>query len=186
MALLFKQQALNNAFANHRLGLACQGLSEQELSGPCDGFFASIIATLNHILIVDWYYVSALEGACIGPSAFDESVPCPQLSDYVEAQRLVDQRLVRLCEETTLTASDRDVRLIRGDTVETDRFDRVFLHLIQHQIHHRGQVHCLLSATSVAPPQLDEFYLSWEADQALRKEDLIALGTTEADVWGGS
>ncbi|MEM9239405.1 MAG: damage-inducible protein DinB, partial [Pseudomonadota bacterium] len=54
----------------------------------------------------------------------------------------------------------------------------------QHQIHHRGQVHCMLSGTSVAPPQLDEFYLAWEPDQKLREPDLEAMGMSETLIWG--
>ena len=45
--------------------------------------------------------------------------------------------------------------------------------LFTHQIYHRGQVHDMLSATSVAPPQLDEFFLS--SDLLLRETDLKAL-----------
>ena len=47
-------------------------------------------------------------------------------------------------------------------------------HLFVHQIHHRGQVHAMLSGTGVAPPQLDEFFLSQDA--ALRRPELAALG----------
>ena len=36
------------------------------------------------------------------------------------------------------------------------------LHLFQHQIHHRGQAHAMLAGTSVAPPQLDEFFLEFD------------------------
>ena len=41
----------------------------------------------------------------------------------------------------------------------SERLDLLLLHLFQHQIHHRGQVHAMLSGSSVAPPQLDDFYL---------------------------
>lgn len=138
--------------ANHRLGQARLGLSEQELSGPCDGFFESIIATLNHILIVDWYDDSALEGECMGPSAFGAPVPCPQLSDCILAQRAIDQILVRLCENPAFAVPDREIQLLRGDRVESDRFDRVFLHLVPHQIHHCGQVRRLNCQVQFSSP----------------------------------
>jgi uncharacterized damage-inducible protein DinB len=47
-----------------------------------------------------------------------------------------------------------------------------------HQIHHRGQAHAMLSETSVAPPQLDEFLLA--NDAPLRAADLAALGWKES------
>jgi uncharacterized damage-inducible protein DinB len=39
---------------------------------------------------------------------------------------------------------------------------QVLGHLFNHQTHHRGQVHGLLSDTSVAPPSLDWILLDWE------------------------
>ena len=51
-------------------------------------------------------------------------------------------------------------------------------HLFQHQIHHRGQAHAMLSSTSIKPPQLDEFFLAGEQD--LRRDELRALGLPES------
>ena len=51
-------------------------------------------------------------------------------------------------------------------------------HLFQHQIHHRGQAHAMLSSTRVKPPQLDEFFLAGE--EHLRRDELRALGLTES------
>jgi uncharacterized damage-inducible protein DinB len=72
---------------------------------------------------------------------------------------------------------------VNGDTrVQTERRDRLLMHLIQHQIHHRGQAHAMLSTTCVAPPQLDEFFAVAEAP--LRSAEFAALGWTEETVWG--
>ena len=49
-----------NRLANHRLDAACASLSHDEWTAPRTGFFPSIAATLNHVLIVDWYYLDAL------------------------------------------------------------------------------------------------------------------------------
>jgi len=50
----------------------------------------------------------------------------------------------------------------------------VLAHLFVHQIHHRGQAHAMLSGTRVAPPQLDEFFLVWDAPR--RAAELRRLG----------
>ena len=56
--------------------------------------------------------------------------------------------------------------------------DRRFIaHLINHQVHHRGQAHAMLAGTAVKPPQLDEFLMPSEAH--FRDDDLRALGWTE-------
>ena len=185
MTDLLRAQACNNAWANCRLGQACSRLPPEVLAEDRGGFFGSIIATLNHILIVDWFYVSALEGDGMGPAAFEDDMPCPDIAGLVAAQREIDGRLLAIFDAPGGVDPGREVRLVRAETVQIERFDRTFLHLIQHQIHHRGQVHGLLSGTEVAPPQLDEFYMHWETDRQLRAPDFEALGWTEETVWPG-
>ncbi|MEL6452942.1 MAG: DinB family protein [Pseudomonadota bacterium] len=182
---LFAPQAYNNAWANHRLHRACAQLSPEALAAVRPSFFGSIIAALNHILIVDWFYVSALEGACMGRAAFDAAVPHPEMAQLRAAQRAIDQRLIAVTEDATLSDPARVIRMPRSIGMQEERFDRTFLHLIQHQIHHRGQVHGLLSQTDVAPPQLDEFYMAWDWDADRRAPDFAELGWDEAQIWGG-
>ena len=77
---------------------------------------------------------------------------------------------------------DKIIRVHRGTRVQEERCDRLLLHLFQHDIHHRGQAHAMLSGTSVKPPQLDEFFSIAEAP--LRAAEFAELGWTEAKVWG--
>ena len=58
---------------------------------------------------------------------------------------------------------------------------RLLAHIFGHQIHHRGQVHAMLSSTSAAPPQLDEFFSVGGAP--LRAQDFKELGWTEEEIW---
>jgi len=59
--------------------------------------------------------------------------------------------------------------------------DRLLLHLFQHQIHHRGQAHAMMSATAVSLPQLDEFFVAGEAP--LRAGEFTELGWAEEAIW---
>ena len=61
-ALPYRAMAHNNAWANHRLLTAGAGLSPEEFVAKRTGFFPSLRATLNHILIIDHFYVDAMEG----------------------------------------------------------------------------------------------------------------------------
>lgn len=179
----FRAQAYNNAWANHRLLGACARLDAGELSAPRENFFPSIIHTLNHILTVDWFYVSALEGDCVGAAVFEPEIPCPLFADLDREQRVVDRRLIALCETLTQARLAATVNLPRDGWIQTEPVDRLLLHLFQHQIHHRGQVHAMLASTGVAPPQLDEFFPGHERERALRAADLAALGFDEAHIW---
>ncbi len=184
-AIYFRAQACNNAWANHRLLNACSNLTDEDLAARRTSFFPSIIHTLNHNLTVDWFYVSALEGRCLGPAAFEPEIPFTRFAELERAQRDVDRRLVAVCEGLTESRLAATSDLVRRDWVQTERNDRILLHLFQHQIHHRGQVHAMLAGTAVPPPQLDEFFLAHPGEQALRRDDFAALGFDEAVIWGG-
>jgi uncharacterized damage-inducible protein DinB len=179
----FRAQARNNAWANHRLLAACAQLSDAEFQARRVSFFPSIMATLNHNLYVDWFYVDALEGGTLGPKAWADETPCPTVATLMPAQRAVDLRLVAFCDRLDATALARETRIHRAERVQVERADRLLLHLFQHQIHHRGQAHAMLAGTNVKPPQLDEFFSAEEAK--LREAELAALGWSEADVWRG-
>lgn len=177
----YRAFAYNNAWANHRLLTACGGLGATEFAAPRIGFFPSLQATLNHILTVDWFYTDALEGGTLGPKAWQDELPCPDLAGLTAAQRAVDARLVAVCDGLSPEALDATVMIHRGTSIQRERCDRLLMHLFQHQIHHRGQAHAMLAGTGVAPPQLDEFFFAAEAP--LRAPDFSALGWREEMIW---
>ena len=73
----------------------------------------------------------------------------------------------RLAERiAALPALDTIATIHRSTRRQHERADRLLLHLFQHQTHHRGQAHAMLSGTSIPPPQLDEFFSHGEAPLA--------------------
>lgn len=182
----YRAMAFNNLWANHRLLTACAALSPAEWVAPRTGFFPSLRATLNHILIIDHFYVDAMEGGTLGPAAWANREPCATLPELQAAQEAMDRRLIAVVEAAgqgeDTGGVERIVSVHRGARIQRERLDRLLLHLFQHQIHHRGQAHAMLSGTAVAPPQLDEFHSAGEAD--LREGEFAALGLSEARVWG--
>jgi uncharacterized damage-inducible protein DinB len=180
--------AYQNAWANHRLAKAWRQLSAQELVAERVSFFPGIRVTLNHILTCDWFYVDALERELRGDDPhpdyrvfFKEDEPCLIAADLVREQAQVDRRLIAYCEQLRDASLGKIVTIAR-DTPQHDSRLRLLSHLFEHQIHHRGQVHAMLSGTSVKPPQLDEFFCAGESH--LRAEDFAELGWTEALIWG--
>lgn len=177
----YRAMARNNAWANHRLLAACAALSPDEFVAKRAGFFPSLRATLNHILIIDRFYVDAMEGGTLGPAAWADREPCRTVEELQRAQADVDRRLLAVVEGLDGAGLEQVVAISRGTHVQQERMDRLLLHLFQHQVHHRGQAHAMLSATSVPPPQLDEFFSA--ADAPLRAAEFSALGWTEQTVW---
>ena len=175
-------QAHANRLANHRLQGAMAALSDMELQAPRVGFFPSLAATLNHILAVDEYYIGALRGDAELPARYRAFRPAQTLSGLAARQRASDERLITFCVALDDAGCDRMVDMDRGSHVQRDRAGHVLAHLFMHQTHHRGQVHAMLSGTTVAPPQLDEFLMPSEPH--LRVADMAELGWSEARVYG--
>ncbi|WP_110668991.1 DinB family protein [Salinicola halophilus] len=178
----FRRQAYCNLWSNHRLLTACAALTPEALVARRESFFPSIHATLNHLFIVDAYYIDALEGGSLGQRAFDDETPHASIATLHPAQQSLDRRLIAVCEALDAKTLDADVTLERADRLQREPAQRVLAHLFVHQTHHRGQVHAMLAGTDVAPPQLDEFFLRDEA--ALRQSEFASLGISERDVWG--
>jgi uncharacterized damage-inducible protein DinB len=184
----FYTMAANNAWANHRLLESCGRLSREEFEARRTSFFPSIKATLNHIITVDWYYVDALERALRRQRAntqpgrfFDPEESFATCATLSAEQHAVDQRLLVACQVLTDAQMTDSVAVMRRTGVEMEATSRLLAHLFQHQIHHRGQVHAMLAGTSVAPPQLDEFFCANEAH--LRAREMAEIGLSENAVF---
>ena len=188
LARHFHRMACNNAWANHRLLTACLRLTPEAFAATRTGFFPSLVATLNHVLTVDWYYVDALERwqnrreANRAPSTFFEpEVPFADARALHAAQRAVDDRLIAVCAALDDAKLAEGVPVMRRAGLEPESAERLLAHLFQHQIHHRGQAHAMLAGTSVKPPQLDEFWCANEAH--LRAQELADIGISEETIW---
>jgi uncharacterized damage-inducible protein DinB len=181
-------QAFNNAWANHRLLQACSRLSQAEFEAARTGFFPSIKATLNHNLTVDWYYIDSMERSLADRPAnleavqfFDPEEPFSTCAALQEEQSACDRRLIALCNGLDAKSLQRYIAVPRRAGVVMEPLVRLLAHLFEHQIHHRGQAHSMLSGTSIEPPQLDEFFCV--GDAPLRVADFQALGFSEDAIW---
>jgi uncharacterized damage-inducible protein DinB len=177
-------QAHANRLANRRLHAAMAALSDAEFAAPRTGFFPSLSATLNHLLAVDGYYIACLQGH--GDAAvrlYDDFVPAGSVAELALRQAESDAALIAFCKALDDEAGcGAPVAMPRSDHVQHDRVAHVLAHLFMHQTHHRGQAHAMLSSTTVAPPQLDEFLMPSEPH--LRTADMAALDWDEAEVYG--
>lgn len=175
-----RKLAQANRLANARLHRACAALDPEELTAPRPAFFGSIQKTLNHILMVDRFYLNALLDRPLDRALLDEATFCADLPTLACWQTETDLALLAHVEAQTAETLVRIVAIDRGQRVQHDRRDDVLSHVFQHQTHHRGQVHGLLSAIPVKPPQLDEFITG--DDHAARAEDMALFGWSETDL----
>src|SRR4051794_36896496 len=88
-----------NRLANERLHVAIGSLPSEAFHAVRVSFFPSIAETLNHILVVDRYYLDSLRGS--GGEArnrYDAFVPADDLASLRRRQREIDLELVAFCD----------------------------------------------------------------------------------------
>lgn len=163
----FHLLATYNAWANTRIYEAAAGLTTEAYMAPRPAFFGSIHRTLNHILVGDRVWLFRIEGTHPTgpvPTRLDE-VLFENLSDLRCARDVEDQRILDLCVRLTSTDLQKTIayRDMAGK-VQATSLHGILLHFFNHQTHHRGQVHDLLSATPIQPPSLDMIILIRELE----------------------
>lgn len=150
----FTLLARYNAWANERLYDACAKLEDAELKAKRPAFFGSILATLNHILVGDRLWMSRLAGGNLVLAL--NKILYEDFKKLRAARQAQDKLLLELVDG--IAAERLDAPLAYSNTKGT-RFETphrlVLGHLFNHQTHHRGQVHDMLSQTAVEPPELD-------------------------------
>jgi len=162
----FRRFALYNRWANTRLYAACAALPEAEYMASRKAFFGSIHRTLNHLLLVDRIWLSRIDGGTPITDPLDTELytDFAALRPAREAQDRVIIDYIAAQTEATLDAM-KSYANASGQPQAT-RHSTILHHYFNHQAHHRGQVHDMLSQTSVAPPPLDMIYFVREAPEA--------------------
>jgi uncharacterized damage-inducible protein DinB len=151
----FRRLARYNRWANRRLYSACAELSPADWTAPRAGFFPSLQKTLNHILVGDRVWLSRFEQVEPGHRRLDE-VPYPEFCALEAARAAEDERIVTYTNGLGPERLDGELvyRNMAGEAQVTP-LRWTLAHFFNHQTHHRGQAHAMLSSTKLAPPSLD-------------------------------
>ncbi len=156
MKSYFETLARYNRWANARLYDAVGQLSAEEIAAPRTGFFPSLLKTLNHLIVTDRVWLSRLTGA---PDPDIKALDQVVAADFAELRRqrvALDQRIIETVAGLAPGRIDEVLvyKTMAGAPMETP-MTLVLGHMFNHQTHHRGQAHAMLSSTKVAPPSLD-------------------------------
>jgi uncharacterized damage-inducible protein DinB len=143
-----------NAWANRRLYDACAALGEAERRAPRRAFFGSIHATLNHLLVGDRIWLGRIVEAPV--SLRLDQILFDDFAELRAAREAEDKRLIEIVEGIDAARLDAPLHYANTRGVPfTTPLRLVLGHIFNHQTHHRGQVHDMLSQTAVEPPELD-------------------------------
>ena len=152
----FEQFASYNRWANGRLYEAAFALSDSDYRRDVGVFFGSLHRTLNHLLVADRIWLKRLTGEGEHPDRLD-AIMHEDRSQLALARAEEDERIVRFVaslDETTLAGTLKYANRT-GQQFEQSRND-ILAHLFNHQTHHRGHAHAILSiVTGREPPSLD-------------------------------
>ena len=153
----FRMMAGYNAWANSELYGAVAALPEAEVcrERPC-AFFKSIHATLNHVLLCDRLWFARMAGERYPVTGLDQILH-DDLAGLAAARDAEDARIVAFVEGLDDGALDRErrFRLVEEPGERAMRIGLMLATALNHQTHHRGQVHAMLKEAGAAPPSLD-------------------------------
>ena len=156
MKSLFEMMAAYNSWANERLYDAASMLSDAQYRSDRGAFFGSIHATLNHILIGDRIWMHVFTGEGERPRQLD-AILYDDFDALRAARRAEDARIstyVSQLSEHDLQATVH-YRPLRSPTHIEQHLGPLLLHFFNHQTHHRGQAHAILTQFTAEAPSLD-------------------------------
>ena len=147
-----------NAWANIRIYNTLKQLTDAQRKEDRRGFFKSIHNTMNHILLADLIYRERLEKKPTTFTALDE-ILFDDFDSLEASHRDNDAWYVQFCQDLDPAALEEDLSF-QAVGMDTPEFFSLPLrlcltNLFQHQIHHRGQVHHMISHAGVYPPPVD-------------------------------
>jgi uncharacterized damage-inducible protein DinB len=142
---LWRQYARYNTLANTRLYDACAALDDATRKRDVGAFFGSLHGTLNHLLLGDRIWMARFNGEA-HPSTGLDAILFEAFDALRQAREEVDARIERFFAAPPPGFWDRPIRYVNnGGCVFEDAPDLVVPHFFNHQTHHRGQAHGLLS-----------------------------------------
>ena len=145
-----------NQWVNGHIYDSVAELSDAEYRRDRKAFFGSIHNTLNHLLVVDRLWIARIRGLDHGIKSltdilFDGFEPLRAARER-EDQGLID--MVVGIDDDHLASPVVYTRML-GDGEQQTRLDHILITLYNHQTHHRGQVHAMLTQAGVTPTDID-------------------------------
>jgi uncharacterized damage-inducible protein DinB len=161
----FAMFALYNRWANARLYEAAAVLSEADYRADRGAFFGSLHGTLSHLLVTDRIWMRRFAGDGPEHRRLDE-VPYDDLASLSAARQAEDERIVAYVaglDEPAL-AGAFSYRTVSNPRQISQPLGPALAHFFNHQAHHRGQAHCLvtIAAGRDAAPPLDLLFFQRE------------------------
>ena len=155
-----RTMAAYNRWQNESIYGGADRLTDAQRKEPRGAFFGSIHGTLNHLLWGDRAWMARFDKSIPPPTGRRPAKSTTQHADWdelKEARAAFDEVIIDW-------ASKLDPSWLEGDLTYystaagreiTRPVGYLVTHFFNHQTHHRGQVHCLLTQLGVKPGDTD-------------------------------
>ena len=164
----FQCLARFNRWANERIYGVVAGLSDADYRAERGAFFGSIHATLNHLLVGDRIWFGRITGEVPEGIRGLDQILHDDFESLRSARADMDETIIRIVDglgEDGLDQTRTFILVVTGEE-NTMVARRMLLSVFNHQTHHRGQVHCMLTGAGASIPPLDIVFFLREVEQA--------------------
>ena len=161
-----KLMARYNRWQHTSLTGAADTLDDAERTRDHGAFFGSIQGTLNHLLWGDTIWMSRFDGWRIPKTSIPDGTRLTaSWAAYKAARADADARIIGWTDR--LTGSELQGEMVWYSGALDANFQKPKWLCVQgffnHQTHHRGQVHCLLTAAGAVPDDTDLVFMPEDA-----------------------
>ncbi|MDM9629230.1 DinB family protein [Rhizobium sp. S152] len=152
----FQMLADYNRWANARIYDACAALPDADYRADRGAFFGSAHRTLNHLLVADRIWLRRITGNGVAPMELNVILH-DDLSELRRAREAEDRRFIDLTASFGPEDFERLVHYTPVTVPEpmTEPLGVMLAHVFNHQTHHRGQVHTILTSLGQSSVVLD-------------------------------
>ena len=167
-----REMSRYNLWQNSQLAECLQGLSHPELTQERGAFFGSILGTANHLLWGDWIWMSRFDKGDAPPSNIhrpggglhESAYLCDDLATWLQLRQKIDARIAGWADTLgdDLLAGPFTWYSALAEAEITLPFAQCVVHMFNHQTHHRGQLHKMLTEAGSQAPVSDLVFMPRE------------------------
>ena len=152
----FDMMAAYNAWANARLYDAAAALSDEAYRQDTGAFFRSMHGTLNHLYVADTIWMSRFRGLPNPPWKLDH-IAHDDPADLRKRREALDRDIIGFAGGLTdnLLQKEFSYVTVTNPAKMTQKLALALAHFFNHQTHHRGQCHAILTSIGAEAPPMD-------------------------------
>ena len=162
-----RKMARYNIWQNSQISGFLDVMDEAEVTRDRGAFFGSILGTLNHILWGDGMWMSRWYDPVEKPAQpiTDTTGMTADLAAWRTARMEMDQHIDNWAQGLDETRLVGDLTWYSGATGQEQSMPLALCitHFFNHQTHHRGQVHAMLTAAGSKAPVSDLVFMPEDA-----------------------